>query len=676
MVDIVRPSELDAATAVVSSDAILIDTGLVLQKATAAQIVDAGRPNASEAEALAGTDNFLRMSPLRVKQAIDGSDIAADAAAALAAAEAALALVSGAYPSRADFIAATIPAPVVSWTVIHEARALDYVRDAAGTAIESANGVKGSPAGESTVLHWGASPLADPADNHAAFSAALASPFSRIVVPRMPTQYFIGGQLLVTGTSKTLAGDGLSRASLSFADTFSGPAIVFAPATRTDNVLQGNNGIENLNLDGVGSDRAGRWAIEIVKQEAFTLRNMRWGGFSYGVRYAGGQLSNFSDFYGFGSGRTAGTQLSDSCHLCVESEPNTSGTKPAYTLNISNFNITGSSAKNIQDIIRLGQADGLNISNGYVAYGFGSLLKVDPLAGESVVAVQIANTYFDGVNTSTGTESGLYVPANTTGANISMEFTNCFLGNYTGRCINADTNNVIRSLVFNGCNLSSAAIAIGGVRGDANARIQFKGTTLRNSAGGLKVIGARTLDVDATFVDITDAAGALQISGTISRKKIAANFIGCTLNRADTSTTTTLADYEWIENGTFTPVISIGGVNLAGASHSAQTGQYTKIQNRVYFDVNVAITSKEAKTGDVRVTGLPFARGGTVNPQLVCRPSSGSALTTGVTMCPGDILAAGASVRLNKLSTNGSTPLTDVDIQATFSVLVSGSYTV
>lgn len=103
MVDIVRPSELDAATAVVSSDAILIDTGLVLQKATAAQIVDAGRPNASEAEAIAGTDNFKRMSPLRVKQAIDGSAIAADAAEALAAAEAALATVSGQGRSVASF---------------------------------------------------------------------------------------------------------------------------------------------------------------------------------------------------------------------------------------------------------------------------------------------------------------------------------------------------------------------------------------------------------------------------------------------------------------------------------------------------------------------------------------------------------------------------------------------
>ena len=93
MVDIVRPSELDAAATVVDSDAILIDTGLVLQKATASQIVDAGRPNASEAEALAGTDNFLRMSPLRVKQAIDNSDIAVGVDEAIAEAKAAAASV-------------------------------------------------------------------------------------------------------------------------------------------------------------------------------------------------------------------------------------------------------------------------------------------------------------------------------------------------------------------------------------------------------------------------------------------------------------------------------------------------------------------------------------------------------------------------------------------------------
>lgn len=95
MVDIVRPSELDAAASVVSGDAFLLDTGLALQRVTATQIVDGGRPNASEAEAIAGTNNFKRMSPLRVKQAIDNSDIAATAQQAVITAEAALATVSG-----------------------------------------------------------------------------------------------------------------------------------------------------------------------------------------------------------------------------------------------------------------------------------------------------------------------------------------------------------------------------------------------------------------------------------------------------------------------------------------------------------------------------------------------------------------------------------------------------
>lgn len=93
MVDIVRPSELDAAASVVSGDAFLLDTGLALQRVTAAQIVDGGRPNASESEAIAGTDNFKRMSPLRVKQAIENSDIAVGVDEAIAEANAASASV-------------------------------------------------------------------------------------------------------------------------------------------------------------------------------------------------------------------------------------------------------------------------------------------------------------------------------------------------------------------------------------------------------------------------------------------------------------------------------------------------------------------------------------------------------------------------------------------------------
>ena len=76
------------------------------------------------------------------------------------------------FNSRAEFEAATVPASVTHWTVLHEGRALEYVRDDDGTAIESANGVKGSPAGDATVLHWGAVP--DAGDVQALLDPVLA----------------------------------------------------------------------------------------------------------------------------------------------------------------------------------------------------------------------------------------------------------------------------------------------------------------------------------------------------------------------------------------------------------------------------------------------------------------------------------------------------------------------
>jgi len=83
------------------------------------------------------------------------------------------------FNGRAAFEAATIPAGLRSWSVIHpaapaaSARVYHYRADSTGTAIESANGVKGSPANEPWVEHWGA--LGDgSADNAAAINAAMA----------------------------------------------------------------------------------------------------------------------------------------------------------------------------------------------------------------------------------------------------------------------------------------------------------------------------------------------------------------------------------------------------------------------------------------------------------------------------------------------------------------------
>jgi hypothetical protein len=60
------------------------------------------------------------------------------------------------YTSRTAFTAASPPLTLTQWVVMSGNQALVYVADAAGTAITSANGLKGSPAGAVTPQHFGA----------------------------------------------------------------------------------------------------------------------------------------------------------------------------------------------------------------------------------------------------------------------------------------------------------------------------------------------------------------------------------------------------------------------------------------------------------------------------------------------------------------------------------------
>lgn len=69
----------------------------------------------------------------------------------------------------------------------------------------------------------------------------------------------------------------------------------------------------------------------------------------------------------------------------------------------------------------------------------------------------------------------------------------------------------------------------------------------------------------------------------------------------------TLDDYE---EGTWTPVIASSGTQPTTSSVSAQ-GYYTKIGNIVTVTCSINATMTSAGTGYPRVTGFPFAKGGT-----------------------------------------------------------------
>lgn len=70
-IDFIKPSQLPAAASVGADAAIPFDNGVAVEKATPKQIVDAGRPIASESQAVAGVSNTTAMTPLAVRQALD-----------------------------------------------------------------------------------------------------------------------------------------------------------------------------------------------------------------------------------------------------------------------------------------------------------------------------------------------------------------------------------------------------------------------------------------------------------------------------------------------------------------------------------------------------------------------------------------------------------------------------
>lgn len=74
MVDYIKPQALPAAASVTNGASIPLGSGLTdVVKATPKQIVDAGRPVATEAQAVAGTMNDVTMTPLTVKQAVEAN---------------------------------------------------------------------------------------------------------------------------------------------------------------------------------------------------------------------------------------------------------------------------------------------------------------------------------------------------------------------------------------------------------------------------------------------------------------------------------------------------------------------------------------------------------------------------------------------------------------------------
>lgn len=120
-----------------------------------------------------------------------------------------------------------------------------------------------------------------------------------------------------------------------------------------------------------------------------------------------------------------------------------------------------------------------------------------------------------------------------------------------------------------------------------------------------------------------------------------------------------------VTESTFTPVV-YGTSSAGSATYTTQSGRYTKIGNRVWFDIEVAY-SGHTGAGNMRISGLPVAAAATGHPALsVWQQGLSHTAPLAAYVRPGEQV-------IQMLDTGGTNNLT---MDATASIGLSGSYTV
>jgi len=138
----------------------------------------------------------------------------------------------------------------------------------------------------------------------------------------------------------------------------------------------------------------------------------------------------------------------------------------------------------------------------------------------------------------------------------------------------------------------------------------------------------------------------------------------------DTAAANALDDYE---EGTFTPTI-VGTSTAGTATYAAngQVGRYTKIGNRVFFDLFLSWTAHTG-TGDLQINGLPFTVQNTTNMNR-----NYSAIFSSVALTAGSIGAAFSSpnttaVALRQMPTGGGSVAT-IPMDTSAQISISGCF--
>lgn len=192
--------------------------------------------------------------------------------------------------------------------------------------------------------------------------------------------------------------------------------------------------------------------------------------------------------------------------------------------------------------------------------------------------------------------------------------------------------------------------------------------TLRDKLNGTSDTGTIK---NATFSGTM--AGAASWAGLQTFAAGIAATTGATVGNSAQADANTL---DWYEEGSFTPGVTFGG-GATGVTYNANRGgSFTRIGNRVYFELRLRLSSKGSSTGAASITGLPYAFSSSGNAvESPCMTDY--AAMTGITGAVlGAVATGAATVVLYQMGAAATAALTDANFTNTSDVYVSGHYRV
>lgn len=165
-----------------------------------------------------------------------------------------------------------------------------------------------------------------------------------------------------------------------------------------------------------------------------------------------------------------------------------------------------------------------------------------------------------------------------------------------------------------------------------------------------------TIEGTLTFDGDIDINSDLKVDGDIETTgNVIIGTAGKGIDFSATTGTGTSELFSDYEEGVFSPEASFGG-GSGTITYGSQAGSYTKIGNVVTIRISLATTSIALRTGNMTITGLPFASGAGTYAAASCGYGAGLALTAGHTMA-GYISQNSSLIQMTRFSIAGGTVL-------------------